>query len=287
LPAADEVTPVPSSVPETTVSPVSDKVAETDKSRDITAAPTVAPIPASVAQKEEVPPPFTFGYAWAPEDTRLYTERSQSEDALLVQLPYSVHLYVKDCRGNWAELIVAPRTEEGVQVMEAYVPLYYLELIGADDQADAAASVFGKAHTDHHGTMIRIISLVDVETKDTAEPAEESVPEITEVPAEEPVSETTETPAPETAPEITAEPTSAPTPAPSVSIRIQAGPVRIGDSVTLEAVTEGFDHEPVFLWEFRLPDGDKWYPCEEESSRTLTFIVNRYNCGYIWRVTAE
>ena len=328
------------SAPETTAAPVPPTVTEAPAA---TAAPKATAAPAATsapaAQKEPEAAPFESGYAWAPADTRLYTGRSQSEDALLVQLPYSVYLYVKDCRGSWAELIVALRTEEGVQVTEAYVPLYHLELVPEKEQADAAASVFSKAHTDYHGITIRIVSLAEREAEPAPEipaeapveeagkePAEESTeepevdaPEVTDVSAEEivetpaeepaeepaevpeadasevPAEETVETPVEEPvevpaadAPEVTE--TAAEEPVPEVSVFIRthaASPVHIGDSVTLEAVTEGFDHEPVFFWEFRLPDGDKWYPYEGENGSKLTFFVNRYNSCYIWRVTAE
>lgn len=321
------------SAPETTAAPVPPTVTEAPAA---TAAPKATAAPAATSAPAA---PFESGYAWAPADTRLYTGRSQSEDSLLVQLPYSVYLYVKDCRGSWAELIVALRTEEGVQVTEAYVPLYHLELVPEKEQADAAASVFSKAHTDYHGITIRIVSLVDRETEpapevpaevpmeeDGKEPAEESTeepeadaPEVTYVPAEEivetpaevpveepaevpkadasevPAEETVETPVEEPvevpaadAPEAAETAAEEPVPEVSVSIRTHAAsPVHIGDSVTLEAVTEGFDHEPVFFWEFRLPDGDKWYPYEGENGSKLTFFVNRYNSCYIWRVTAE
>ena len=313
------------SAPETTAAPVPPTVTEAPAA---TAAPKANAAPAATSAPAA---PFESGYAWAPADTRLYTGRSQSEDALLVQLPYSVYLYVKDCRGSWAELIVALRTEEGVQVTEAYVPLYHLELVPEKEQADAAASVFSKAHTDYHGITIRIVSLAErgaepapeipaeVPVEESTEVPEADTPEVTDVPAEEivgtPAEEPVEEPAEEpeaAAPEVPAEesveesaeepaqapgadapeadevPAEEPVPEVSVSIRTHAAsPVHIGDSVTLEAVTEGFDHEPVFFWEFRLPDGDKWYPYEGENGSKLTFFVNRYNSCYIWRVTAE
>ena len=174
------------SAPETTAAPVPPTVTEAPAATapKATAAPAATSAPA--AQKEPEAAPFESGYAWAPADTRLYTGRSQSEDALLVQLPYSVYLYVKDCRGSWAELIVALRTEEGVQVTEAYVPLYHLELVPEKEQADAAASVFSKAHTDYHGITIRIVSLVDQETEPAPEvPAEVPMEEGGKEPAEE------------------------------------------------------------------------------------------------------
>lgn len=271
----EEETPAPSAEPQSTAA----VTAEATLAPTATAAPNAAP--ATEAPKAETPVPFTSGYAWAPEDTCLYTERSQSEETLLVQLPYGVHLYVKECRGNWAEVLVALRTEEGVQVAEGYVPLYHLELLDEKAQADAAASVFSKAHTDYHGIAVRIVSLV--ETAEEITPAPETLPTgeapaATEIPAE-----ATETPA-----ASMEEPLAETTATPFVSIRLHAdSPVHIGDSITLEAITEGFDHEPVFFWEFRLPDGEKWYSYEEETGSRLTFIVNRYNSGYIWRVTAE
>ncbi|MBE5778538.1 MAG: hypothetical protein E7331_04310 [Clostridiales bacterium] len=262
------------------------------------AANTAAPSATPTAAPKETPCPFTEGYAWAQAETRLYTEKSQSDETLLVSLPRSAYLYVTECQGSWAQLLVALRTEEGVNVMEAYVPLYQLGLLDDKAQAEAAASVLSKAHTDHQGITLRIITITDPVEDVTPEPQSdaEATPEAAKEPSAEPSPELLEEPTAEPSPELTEEPSQEPatevipepTAAPSVSIVTHASsPVSVGDSVTLEAVAQGFDHEPVFLWEFRLPDGDKWYPYEGENSSTLTFIINRYNSGYIWRVTAE
>lgn len=154
------------------------------------------------------------------------------------------------------------------------------------------------------------------------EPTEEPTPEPTEEPTPEPTEEPTPEPTPEPTVEITSEPTPIPTPEAieadtepentnevasdqvvfeeddwgeisiefkrEVYITFAREPKVMGDTVTLVASLVNFKPEDRYTisWQYS-ENGQDWVDIIGEDERTYTFILDRVNCHYYFRVVVN
>ncbi len=249
-PEATEI-PVTTEEPMATEEPVATEEPMATEEPVATEEPMVTEEPAAT----EVPA-FESGYAYAASGMQLYTSRSQTAESLLLTTTADGYVYVLETYGeesDWAKICLACQVGEETLLVEGYAQHLYLTLTSVEEQPSIADSIVAGPHHWFGDVPLTIVS------------------------AQAPVTEE---------PEATPEPT--PMPEPTVHIIIHANDVIYeGDTVTLEAVAEGFDHTPVYSWEYQVPGDETWHTCQGANGSTFSFVVNQYNSLFHWRVNAE
>lgn len=248
-----------------------------ESTEPIETAPTPAPV--------DTEAPFTSGYAGAPAGLEVYVSRQRKEEYLLLTTDETGYVYVLELYGeanSWARICLAYKVEGETAAMEGYVRFDWLRPVTGEEQPSVAAKLEKGGFICYNGVVLQTLAATLPESVDS-EPVVTVAPEVYDEIAESQATETSTI----AAPEVPALQESLAVKC-SVNIVVHAGEIiREGDIITLEAVAEGFDHEPVFTWEYQMPGDERWYSCETADGSFCTFVVDQYNSYFNWRVSAE